>query len=210
MPAIYGDRQAGFAVVIGENRRELLQGDMSRQFFPTVVVPGLRVERVVSARADGIIPLPGAEVLIFGMIGEEHLGDAFRCALGFLVNGELVGVNRFVFMYASLQVPAGKIAAVGAGEGAGAETADRRSLPVTVVNQVGQLGLACTGVGERLANASLPGDFRNRISRPQGKRTKGGEEKNRELRKAKSHGASGVGDGWVRRIWRQIIAKSLL
>src|SRR5882762_10353555 len=100
------------------------------------------------------------------MIREEDLGDAFRRALGFLVNGKLVGVNSFVFMYAGFQVPARKVAAVGARERAGAETADRRALPVTVVNQIGELGFACTGVGERLANASLPGDFRNRVSRP--------------------------------------------
>src|SRR6202140_1972042 len=109
MPAIYGDRIAGFAVVIGENRRELLQGDVRWQFVPTVVVPGLRVECVVSAGTDGIIPLPGAEVFIFGMISEEDLGDAFRLALGFFVNGKLVGVNSFVFVYASLQVPTRKV-----------------------------------------------------------------------------------------------------
>src|SRR6202166_4276322 len=135
MPAIYGDRIAGFAVVIGENRRELLQGDVRRQFVPTIVVPGLWVERVVGAGTDGIVPLPGAEVFIFGMISKEDLGDAFRGALGFLVNGKLVGVNSFVFMYAGLQVPAGKIAAVSARKGAGPKTADRRALPITVVDQ---------------------------------------------------------------------------
>src|ERR1700686_1787502 len=166
MPAIYGDRITGFAVVIGENGRELLQGDVRWQFVPTVVVPGLRVERVVSARTDGIIPLPGVEVLIFGMIAEEGLGDPFRCALGFLVKGKLVGVNSFVFVNAGLQVPAGKVAAVGARECAGAKTADRRPLPITLVDKIGELGLAGAGVGERLANASLPGDFRNRVSRP--------------------------------------------
>src|ERR1700686_1018766 len=136
MPAIYGDRITGFAIVIGENGRELLQGDVRWQFVPTVVVPGLRVECVVSAGTDGIIPLPGAEVFIFGMISEEDLGDAFRRALGFLVNGKLVGVNSFVFMDASLQVPTRKVAPVGARECAGAKTADRSALPVTVVDQV--------------------------------------------------------------------------
>src|ERR1700694_819786 len=141
MPAIHSDWIAGFAVVVGENRRDLLQGDVRRQFVPTIVVPGLRVERVVSAGTDGIIPLPGAEVFIFGMISEEDLGDAFRGTLGFFVNGKLVGVNGFVFVYAGFQVPAGKIAAVGAGESAGAKTADRRALPITVVDQVVQLRL---------------------------------------------------------------------
>src|SRR3981189_3654281 len=128
MPAIHGDRIAGLAGVVGENRRELLQGDMRRKFCPGIVVPGLRVERVVSARADGIIPLPGAEVVIFWMIRKEDLGDAFGRALGFLVNAKLVGVNGFVFMYAGFQMPARKIAAVGARESAGAETADRHPL----------------------------------------------------------------------------------
>src|SRR6202521_3432026 len=153
MPAIHSDWIASFAVVIGENRRELLQGDVSRQFVPTIVVPGLRVERVVSAGTDGIIPLPGAEVFIFGMISEQDLGDAFRGALGFFVNGKLIGVNSFVFVYAGFQVPAGKIAAVGAGESAGAKTADRRALPITVVDQVVQLllagGRACGRLGDR-------------------------------------------------------------
>src|ERR1700682_2677256 len=93
------------------------------------------------------------------MIGEEDLGDTFRRALGFLVNGKLVGVNSFVFMYAGFQVPARKIAAIGARESAGAETADRRALPVTVVDQIGELGLARAGVGERLAHAPPPGDI---------------------------------------------------
>ena len=166
MPAIYGDRIAGFAVVVGENRGELLQGDVRRQFVPSIVVPGLGVECVVSARTNGIIPFPGTELLILGMIGEEDLRDALRGAVGFLVNGKLVGVNSFVFMYAGFQVPARKIAAVGARERAGAKTADRRALPVTVVDQIVQCGLAGAGMSERLANASLPGDFRNRISRP--------------------------------------------
>jgi hypothetical protein len=69
------------------------------------------------------------------MIGEEHLSDAFGCALRFLVDGELVGINGFVFMNASLEVPAGKIAAIGAREGAGPKTPDRRALPVAVINQ---------------------------------------------------------------------------
>src|ERR1700682_6850291 len=124
MPAIHSDWIASFAVVIGENRRELLQGDVRRQFVPTIVVPGLRVERVVSAGADGIIPLPGTEVFIFGVISEQDLGDAFRGALGFLVNGKLVGVNSFVFMDASLQMPARKVAAIGARECAGTKNAD--------------------------------------------------------------------------------------
>src|ERR1700694_5364443 len=200
MPAIHSDWIASCAVVIGDNRRELLQGDVSRQFVPTIVVPGLRIERVVSAGTDGIIPLPGAEILTFGMIRQEHLGDTFRGALGFLINGKLIGVNSFVFMNAGFQVPAGKIAAVGAREGAGPKTADRRALPITVVDQVVQLGLACAGIGERLAHASLPGDSWNRVSRPQGKGTEGDKEKSGTLRKTEFHGASGVGDGWVRRV----------
>src|SRR5258708_29614307 len=100
------------------------------------------------------------------MIGEEDLGDGFRSALGFLVNGKLVGVDSFVFVDASLQVPAGKITAVGAGEGAGAKTADRRALPVTVVDQIGELGLACARISKRLAYASLPADLWDRVSRP--------------------------------------------
>src|ERR1700682_4685372 len=141
------------------------------------------------------------------MIGEEDLRDAFRRALGFLVNGKLVGVNSFVFMYAGFQVPARKIAAIGARESAGAKTPDRSALPVTVVDQVGQLGLAGAGVGERLAYASLPCDFRNCVSRPCREGRKGDEEKNGTLRKAEFHGASGVVDGWVWRICRKINCK---
>src|SRR5260370_22912408 len=166
MPAIHSDWIAGFAVVVGENRRELLQGDVRRQFVPTIVVPGLRVERVVSAGTDGIIPLPGAEVFIFGMISEEDLGDALRGALEFFVNGKLVGVNSFVFVEAGFQVPAAKIAAVGAGESAGAKTAARRALPVTVVDQVVQLRLAGAPVGARVAHRPPPHGFRDSVSPP--------------------------------------------
>src|SRR3981081_2019750 len=144
------------------------------------------------------------------MIGEEDLRDAFRRALGFLVNGKLVGVNSFVFMYAGFQMPARKIAAVGARESAGAKTADRRALPVTVVNQIGELGLAGAGVGERLADGWLPGEFRNRVSRPCREGRNGDEEKNGTLRKAEFHGASGVVDGWVWRICRNFKCKIVI
>ncbi len=113
-------------------------------------------------------------------------------------------------MNSGFEVPARKISAVGTREGAGPKAADRRALPVTIVNQIGELGLACAGVGEGLADASLPGNFWNRVSRPQGKRTESDKEKSGTLRKTDLHGTSGAGDGWVGELDRKIGTKSIL
>ena len=81
MPAVNGYGIAAFAVVVGEDGGELLERHMRGQLIPAVVVPRLRVERIICARAYGVVPLPGVQILILGMIGEQHLGDAFRRAL---------------------------------------------------------------------------------------------------------------------------------
>src|ERR1022692_5095399 len=98
------------------------------------------------------------------MVREQRLGDAGRLALGFLVEGELIGIHRFVFMNSGFQMPARKVSAVSAGKSAGSKTADRRALPVAVIDQSGECGFARAGVGERFADASFPGDGRNCIS----------------------------------------------
>ena len=144
------------------------------------------------------------------MSSGKNFRNAIRIAFRFLKHGKLIGPDGLVFVDAGFHVPASEVAAIGTRESAGAKTADRRALPVTVVDQIGELGLAGAGIGERLADASLPGDFRNRVSRPERKCAKGGEEKGGELRKAEFHGASGVGDVWVRQVCGEITAKSLL
>src|SRR6266849_7237496 len=59
MPAVNGHGVTGLFVVVGENRRELLECDLGGEFFPTIIEPRLGVESVVIAGTDGIIPVPG-------------------------------------------------------------------------------------------------------------------------------------------------------
>ena len=86
---------------------------------------------------------------------------------GFLVHGELVGPDGLIFVNAALDVPAGEISAIGAGEGAGAESADGSALPVAVVDDsvFGELGFAASGIVEGLANAAVPGGSWDGVSR---------------------------------------------
>ena len=58
VPAIDGDRVARFLVIVGKHRRKLLQHDVSGEFIPFVVIPGLGKECGVLARAYRIVPLP--------------------------------------------------------------------------------------------------------------------------------------------------------
>src|SRR4029077_9054915 len=57
-------------------------------------------------------------------------------------------------------MPAGKVAAIGARERAGAKTADGRALPIAVVNVAGvQRGLLGPWIFERSADGAFPGGF---------------------------------------------------
>jgi hypothetical protein len=125
------------------------------ELLPEVVIPGFGVEGGVVACADGVIPRPGGELAVFGVVGEENAGGGFAFAFDFLVHGELVGVADSVLVDAGFDVPAGEVAAVGAGEGAGAESADGSALPVAVVDVSGDALDA--GVFEGLADGAAPG-----------------------------------------------------
>jgi hypothetical protein len=61
---------------------------------------------------------------------------------------------------AALQVPTLEIAAIAAGESAGAEAADGRALPIAVVNIV-QFRFVAARIGGRLPDRDAPGDWRN-------------------------------------------------
>src|ERR1700736_6613575 len=89
------------------------------------------------------------------MSRSENFRDAIRIAFGFLKHGKLIGPDGLVD--AGFHVPAGEVAAKGAGESAGAKTADGRTLPKTVVDMAGVEGrLFRARVLEGLADGTLP------------------------------------------------------
>lgn len=96
------------------------------------------------------------------MVVRQDLRDALRLVGNLLKHRELIRRNRNVFVHAGLNMPAREISAIRARKCARAETADRRALPVAIVN-VG-LVLANPGVFERLPERSSPCDLRNLIS----------------------------------------------
>jgi hypothetical protein len=165
VPAVDRDGIAALLVVVGENRRELLEHHVGREPAPSVVVPGLRIESVVVAGAHGIVPLPSLELAVPRMVGQQGLSDALGVTLGSLVHGELVRGHRLVLVDAGLDVPAGEVSAIGAGERAGSEPPDGRALPVAVVDVARALGRrASARVGERLADGTLPGHLGDGVS----------------------------------------------
>jgi hypothetical protein len=123
--------------------------------------------------------LPGREFIVGGMAVHQDLGYSVRVALGLLEHGKLIGVDGLVFVDCGLDVPAGEVSAIAAGEGACSHAADGDSLPVTIVDVRGVASYA--GVVERLTQGTLPGGRRNLGL---GKRSRHGDEKNsqQELR----------------------------
>src|SRR5580698_11395458 len=69
-----------------------------------------------------------------------------------------MSIRGIILMYAGLDVPAGEVAAVGTREGARAHTADRRALPIAVVN-VGAI-FRYARVLERKSDGAAPCGFR--------------------------------------------------
>src|ERR1041385_9571348 len=134
MPAVDRYWIAALFIVIGKNGRELFQRDVRGEFFPFVVVPGFWVERVIVACSYRVIPLPTGKIIPLGMCSGQNLSDAFACAFGFLIHGELIRPDGLIFVNSALDVPAGEIAAVGTGKCAGTEASHRRALPVAVVD----------------------------------------------------------------------------
>src|ERR1700730_7168713 len=94
--------------------------------------------------------------------GGEDFGHAIGIAFGFLKHGKLIGPDGLVLVDACFHVPASKVAAIGARESAGAETADGCALPKTVIDVAAvQSGLFCPGGFQGLADRALPGGFRD-------------------------------------------------
>jgi hypothetical protein len=81
-------------------------------------------------------------------------------AFGFLKHRKLIGIYGLVAVNARLQMPAGKIAAKGSRKSSRAESANRRTLPISVINVAAiERGLACPAIFQGLANRSLPRSF---------------------------------------------------
>src|ERR1700730_5092236 len=107
---------------------------MRRELVPLVVIPGFRKWRRVFACADRIVPLPTGEFAVLGMIGHEDLSGSRGFAGDLLEHGELVRIDRSVFVNTSLNVPASEIATISPGKCAGAESPNRCALPVAIVD----------------------------------------------------------------------------
>src|SRR5262249_49908915 len=94
------------------------------------------------------------------MACKKRFCDALRIALGFFKDGELVRVDRLIFVNAGLNVPASEVSTVGARKSAGAESTDRRTLPVAIVDVTAvQRRRFRAGIFEGLADGTLPGCF---------------------------------------------------
>src|SRR2546429_1208794 len=99
------------------------------------------------------------------MSGSQDLRNAFRGAFRLLIHGELIGVNRLIFVDSILNVPAREVAAISSRKSAGAESADRSSLPITIVDMSAAEGrLFRPRIGQRQTNSPLPSGFGNRVS----------------------------------------------
>src|SRR5882724_9288611 len=96
------------------------------------------------------------------MIGHKYTRSSRGFADNLLEHGELVGGHRNIFVDATLEVPAREVAAIGAREGSGAESADRGALPIAVVD-VGFV-FADAGSLERLPERPAPRDFRDLVA----------------------------------------------
>src|ERR1700722_6127894 len=96
------------------------------------------------------------------MIVRQDLRDALRFACDLLKHCELIARHRDVFVDSGFNVPACEVATVGARECARAESANRRALPITVVD-VGFV-LANAGIVERFAERTSPGDLRDFVA----------------------------------------------
>src|SRR5712691_10300135 len=169
MPTIDRNRIARFPVIVRKDWRKLLEDDMRRKFLPSVIKPGLRIERIVVARAHGIIPIPTAQLPSRRMIGEENARSSRGRSFRLLKHRELIGVRGAIFVYTGFNVPPGKIASESPGKGPCAESAHRRTLPETVVNVARIQGwFFRAGIVQRLPDGALPRRFGNLFAAPCG------------------------------------------
>ena len=93
------------------------------------------------------------------MAVHQHLGRAVGVALGLLKHGELIGIDRLIFVDRGLDVPAGEVSPIAAGKCAGPHAADGNALPVAIVD-IARIARHA-GIIERLAEGALPGSLRD-------------------------------------------------
>ncbi len=157
MPAVNGDGVAGFFVIVGKDRRKLLERDVGGKFVVTIVEPGFWIERSVVACANGIIPAPGTELTVRGMPGKQSFRGALGVAFGLLEHGELIRVDRLVFVNTGLHVPASEVTTKGSRKCSGAETTNGCALPEAVVDvSAVERSFLCAGIFKRFADRALP------------------------------------------------------
>src|SRR6516164_6028717 len=102
---------------------------------------------------------------MLGMGRREDLCRSLTRTFYLLKHSEFVGRDHLILVRARLEVPAGKIASVSTGECSGPEPAHWSSLPIAIIDNR-EVGFFGARVGQRLANATFPSDFRYRIACP--------------------------------------------
>src|ERR1700751_1271151 len=112
MPAVDRDRIAALAVVVRQDGRGLFQHHGGGKFLPFVVLPGFWVKRIIIARANRIVPLPGAQFSMLRMPRGQYLRNTVS-TFGFLIHGKLVCPDGFILMDSGLDVPAREVSAIG-------------------------------------------------------------------------------------------------
>ena len=160
IPVVNRHRETGLFVIIRQDGRELLDREFHRHLGRLVVKPGLRIQRGVFAMSNRKIPFPGSKRLIGRSICGQHLGIRGGITLTLSEHAELVSGNTLILVHAGLHMPTFKFAPIGAGKRAGSKTADRRSLPITVINHVLNFRLLPPGVFQRQPDRAMPRRFR--------------------------------------------------
>src|SRR5450755_3511254 len=137
MQPVDRNRITRLLVVIRKYRRILLHDHVSGELIPPVVVPGLWIESGIVARAHWIVPTPTRQVAIMRMIRRQHPRGSMSITVRLLKHGELIRIAHFIFVNTRLHMPAREVSAIRPRKGAGAEPADRCSLPVPIIDIAG-------------------------------------------------------------------------
>ena len=96
------------------------------------------------------------------MAVHQHLHSAVSIALRLLEDGELIGIDGFILMNTSLDMPTRKVAAIAARERPRSKAAHGNTLPVVVVDISGRAGYA--GILEWEPQRALPCGLGNGIA----------------------------------------------
>ena len=166
MPAVNRYRIAGLFVIVGKDRRELLQHHVAREIFPTGSRTTISDTASNNRRPRRDSPTARHKRSIFGMAVHQRSRHSRLIPFRFLKHRKLVAAHALVFVHASLDVPAHKIAAITARKSSRPKSSDRRPLPVAVVHVFWlQPGFFLSGIFQRSAQRPLPGGFRNIVVR---------------------------------------------